>query len=266
MRIERAIDAFLDWRQLERDATPRSLDSYRRILWRLAADYPDVSIATFTTADLRAFIAHHWRDRSAATRSNVTSVLHSFFAWAEAEDLVEEDPSRRIRRPPKRKPDVYRPSLEGLNRIRAAARMHERPAILLLEGAGLRSAELRGCRWSDVDLTRGRVRIIRKGQHWRWLPLDPDVVHSLRISHTSFNLMRTITFSPWKLSGGSQRVSVGERERIPSVPRAHRRSCGWFGESAIERVSGISRLTSYGMASQTGSCARVAATFLPSRR
>jgi hypothetical protein len=31
VRVERAIDAFLDWRQLERDATPRSLDSYRRI-------------------------------------------------------------------------------------------------------------------------------------------------------------------------------------------------------------------------------------------
>jgi hypothetical protein len=28
VRIERAIDAFLDWRQLERDATVRSLDSY----------------------------------------------------------------------------------------------------------------------------------------------------------------------------------------------------------------------------------------------
>ena len=32
VRIERAIDAFLDWRRLERDATPRSIDSYRRIL------------------------------------------------------------------------------------------------------------------------------------------------------------------------------------------------------------------------------------------
>ena len=29
-----------------------------------------------------------WQDRSAATRSNVISVFHSFFSWAEAEDLV----------------------------------------------------------------------------------------------------------------------------------------------------------------------------------
>ena len=41
MTVERAIDAFLDWRQMERDATPRSVDSYRRILWKLASDFPE---------------------------------------------------------------------------------------------------------------------------------------------------------------------------------------------------------------------------------
>jgi site-specific recombinase XerD len=121
VRIERAIDAFLDWRRMERDATPRSIDSYRRILWKLAQAYPEIELARLTTADLRTFLADGWRDRSASTRSNVTSVMHSFFEWAEAEDLIEFDPSRKIRRPPKRKPDVYRPSLDELDRIRVAA-------------------------------------------------------------------------------------------------------------------------------------------------
>src|SRR5688572_14860895 len=98
MRIERAIDAFLDWRQLERDATPRSLDSYRRILWKLAGEYPEADVGDLTTADLRAFIAQYWRNRSAATRSNVISVVHSFFSWAEGEELIEADPARKIRR------------------------------------------------------------------------------------------------------------------------------------------------------------------------
>jgi site-specific recombinase XerD len=80
VRIERAIDAFLDWRQLERDATPRSLDSYRRILWKLASDFPEARLEELTTQDLRFFLGR-WRDRSASTRSNVISVLHSFFAW-----------------------------------------------------------------------------------------------------------------------------------------------------------------------------------------
>ncbi len=179
MRVERAIDAFLDWRRLERDATDRSTDSYRRILWKLAEEYPEADVREFTTEDLRRFL-NRWKHRRAATRSNVISVLHSFFRWAEAEDFVQVDPSRKIQRPRKRKPDIYRPSIAELARIRSAASVNELPAILLMEGIGLRRAEVLNCRWADLDLVRGRVRVFRKGANWHWLPVDPDVVAELR--------------------------------------------------------------------------------------
>ena len=70
-RIARAIDAFLDWRALERDGTARSIDSYRRILWKLATEYPEARLDELTTADLRAFVSKNWLDKSASTRSNV---------------------------------------------------------------------------------------------------------------------------------------------------------------------------------------------------
>ena len=92
MRIERATDAFLDWRRIEQDATPRSIESYRRILDKLAEDYPELDLPRFTKHDLRAFLKR-WENRSSATRANVVSVLHSFFGWAVAEDLIEIDPS-----------------------------------------------------------------------------------------------------------------------------------------------------------------------------
>ena len=57
MRIERAIDAYLDWRQLERDAPPRSIESYQRILFKLAEQYPEIDVASITTADVRSFLA-----------------------------------------------------------------------------------------------------------------------------------------------------------------------------------------------------------------
>jgi site-specific recombinase XerD len=216
VRVERAIDAFLDWRRLERDATPRSVDSYRRILWKLAEAYPEARLDQLTTADLRSFLAAHWRERSASTRSNVISVLHSFFAWAEAEDLVELDPSRKIRRPPKRKPDIYRPSLDELALLRAAARPYERPAILLMEGAGLRRSEVIACRWADLDLVRGRARVYRKGQHWYWLPLDPDVVDELRASFRQLqpeldDHVFTVEVEQW--------ISAFERERRRKDPK-----------------------------------------------
>jgi site-specific recombinase XerD len=181
VRIERAIDAFLDWRRLERDATPRSVESYRRILWKLAEDYPELDLARFTKHDLRAFLKR-WENMSAATRANVVSVLHSFFRWAVEEDIVEIDPAAVLRRPKKRRADVYRPSVDELAAVRGAALPHERPAILLMEGAGLRRAEVIACRWADFDMLRGRIRAFRKGQNWFWLPLAPDVADELRAS------------------------------------------------------------------------------------
>lgn len=99
--------------------------------------------------------------------------MHSFFDWALVEDLIEVDPSAKIRRPKKRRPDVYRPSVEELRKIREAARSHERPAIVLMEGAGLRRAEVLQLRWADFDMVKGRARVLRKGQHWTYLPLAP---------------------------------------------------------------------------------------------
>src|SRR5438105_2552105 len=89
-----------------------------------------------------ARILKRWENRSSATRANVVSVLHSFFGWAVAEDLIEIDPSAPLRRPKKRRADIYRPSVDELDAVRAAALPHERPAILLMEGAGLRRSEV----------------------------------------------------------------------------------------------------------------------------
>jgi len=129
---------------------------------------------------------------------------------------IEADPSRRIRRPPKRRPDVYRPSLDEFARVRAASLPHERPAIVLMEGAGLRRSEVVGCRWADIDLVRGRARVHRKGRHWHWLPLDPDVVAELR---HSFRVLQpelddhvfTVEVEQW--------VSAFERERRLKDPK-----------------------------------------------
>ena len=215
MRIERAIDAFLDWRRLERGATPRSTSSYRAILDKLAEDYPELDLARFTKYDLRAFLKR-WEDKSAATRANVVSVLHSFFGWATAEDIIDVNPSAPLRRPKKRRADVYRPSIDELGAVRAAALPHERPAIVLMEGAGLRRAEVLSVRWADIDLIRGRVRVFRKGANWQPVPLAPDVLDELR---DSFRTLRpelddyvfTVEVEQW--------VSQYERKRERKNPK-----------------------------------------------
>lgn len=184
MRIEAAIDRFLAWRQLERDAPPGSLKTYYDCLVKLADAHPHTRLHDWEGRDgtdrIRAVIGRHWGTRAASTRANRISIMHAFFDWLEAEDLMETNPARRIKCPPARRPNVYRPDPDELARIRAAATELELPAILLLEGAGLRASEAVSVRWADVDLLRGRLRVKRKGGSWQTLPLLPDVAAALR--------------------------------------------------------------------------------------
>lgn len=188
MRISRAIDRFLEQMELENDWTARTIDSVYRVLAKLADENPEATLEEFSgaggTEKLRAHLGRLYGRASASTRANRISYFHSFFGWAEDEGHIADDPSRRIKRPPKRKPDVYQPSQNEISALLAAATPFEMPALLLLSGAGLRASEVVRVTWRDLDLTRGHVRIRRKGRNWQWLPIDPLVIEHLRSLYT----------------------------------------------------------------------------------
>ncbi len=155
MRIERAIDAYLDWRRLERDATPRSIDSYRRILWKLAEDYPEVE--PLRADDGRPAGVPEARGRRRARRQELTSisVLHSFFDWANVEDLIEVDPSTKIRRPTKR---TSRRIPAESRRARTTPRV-DSPRMsgrhwCSWKEQGYGAQRSRSCRWADFDMVK----------------------------------------------------------------------------------------------------------------
>jgi integrase len=71
-------------------------------------------------------------------------------------------------------------------------------------------------RFGCKDLVRGRARLHRKGQHWHWLPLDPDVVDELRASIRQLqpeldDHVFTVEVEQW--------VSAYERERRRKDPK-----------------------------------------------
>ena len=190
---------------------------------------------------LREFIAANWSKRSSTTRAKVISILHSFFGWAETEDLIEDDPSRKIRRPPKRKPDRRRPSPTDLELARNATSVRERPAWLLMEGVGLRVASVIGCRWDHVDLRQGRIRVLVKGHHWHELPIAPDVLNELRACYDE--LAPDATDHVWVTTrelweNQYHRVTVSNDPDKPSSPKSLWRMAKRVSERAgIESLS-----------------------------
>jgi integrase len=189
VRVSRAIEDFLGQMEVERDWTKRSLDSYRRVLEVLLDELGDeVTMADLDgrpgTEKIRRIIAKRWGSTSAARRANVISVFHSFGSWAEDEALVADDPARRIKRPRRKRADVYRPSSAELELGYRATTLQERAPWLLMAGVGLRATTVCRAVWDDIDLTRGRIRVAVKGGHRDWMPLAPDVLEELRAVYT----------------------------------------------------------------------------------
>lgn len=184
MTLGRAIDRWLEWGQLERDWTPRTIRSYRGTLDVLADAYPDHEIAQFdgrTGTDLvRTVVAQRWGATKASTRATRLAAIHSFFSWCEDEGLLTDDPARRIKSPPRRRADVYRPPTVDRQLARSVTTLAERPAWILMDDLGLRASSVVRVRWRDVDLTRGRISVYMKGNHRDVLPIPPWTLTEMR--------------------------------------------------------------------------------------
>lgn len=189
MRVARAIDRFLGQMQLEDDWTDRTVHSYASVLGRMCDPPrrgfgPEIRLDDFDgpsgTGMLRDHIGFNWGATSAGRRANVISIHHTFWGWALDEGFVDVDPAARIKRPPRRRADVYRPPAVDVELAARATSLEERGAWVLMDELGLRNSTVITTRWRDVDLTHGRVSVRVKGGHRLKLPLSPIALDQLR--------------------------------------------------------------------------------------
>lgn len=92
----------------------------------------------------------------------------------------------------KLKAGVDIPTPDEIRRIVHAATGKHRPLLLTAIFTGLRSSELRGLRWQDVDLKRGELHVRQRADRWnkigkpksdsgsRTIPLGPLVLNTLK--------------------------------------------------------------------------------------
>lgn len=190
------------------DLERTSLDQYRQHL--------DIHIAPFIGAEklsrltvpgLRAFQDRLREEgRSPAMVKRVTVSLGSLLADAQerglvARNVVREAASRRKRGSTNRAEKRQRRKLQvGVDiptpkealAIMQAAKGRWRPLLITAILTGLRASELRGLRWSDVELGNGRLHVRQRADRYqaigmpksdagqRTIPLPPIVVNTLR--------------------------------------------------------------------------------------
>jgi integrase len=137
--------------------------------------------------------------RSTAMRRKVITNLKTAISFAQGRGLVAQNVARGVRikvddRESSSGPlrsGVDFPSMAELNALIDNATPRWRPFIVIAVFTGMRLGELRGLRWSDVDLAAGVIHVRQRANRWgrmgppkskagkRDIPLAPIVINAL---------------------------------------------------------------------------------------
>ena len=190
--MQDAIERFLNYLRVERNAAEMTLKSYREDLVSLEGYLTElagrpVRMEEVTPLDLRAYVAAlHDADFARSSISRRLASLRSLFRFAQREGLVQTNPAKPLRNPRReRKLPHFLTTSEVATLLEAPSRrshlgLRDRAILETMYSAGLRVSELVGMNDGDLDLQRGLVRVRGKGKRERLAPLGRYAVEALR--------------------------------------------------------------------------------------
>jgi integrase/recombinase XerC len=182
MNIYFAIDQFINFLMLERNASSHTLRAYSLDLSELAAYAESDKISEVENFDvylLRGFVSSFYEKKlKKSTLERKISTLKSFFKFLLFKKILEENPARSLKFPRKEKKltSIFtRDSIIKLIESPCAetpSGKRDRLILELLYGTGIRVGELEGLNAADIDFSGKRLRIRGKGKKERIVPLD----------------------------------------------------------------------------------------------
>lgn len=163
--------------------TQETRKTYSRILNMLATDLRDKPPSEVTTDDLRKFL-QRWIDNSPTTLAMHVSILKVFFRFLAENDIVETDPTIKLRRPPKKRPedlDVVTVSEEDVRKMfDAVESWQELLCLSVLCYMGPRRRAASRLRWRDINLEERTARFYEKGGKVITKPIPDELTAILR--------------------------------------------------------------------------------------
>lgn len=176
---------FLAHLAVERNLSPRTLDSYRRDLRQFSSwlDERGLELNEVERSTLRNYLGAR-RDAGLSPRSaaRALSALRSFFRFLVATEVQVNDPTANLRSPSLWKTVPRALSSDEIEVLLAAPDtatplgLRDRAMIETLYATGLRVSELVGLTVDRVRLDPGYVRVVGKGRKERLVPLGDSAV------------------------------------------------------------------------------------------
>ena len=172
--------AFLRYCQLEKDLSRNTLAAYRQDVAELVRYFGGATVEEVSSARLVAYATHlsGARGLAPATVKRRLACARSLFRWLVRTASLASDPFAgtdiRVRVPDRLPRCLTTQDMSRLSRAAERAAPLTRLATLLLFATGMRVGELVSVRLADLDLERGTVRIVGKGDRQRQVVIPND--------------------------------------------------------------------------------------------
>lgn len=244
--VDRETGKFLDYLEVERNASPRTLRNYGDALARFNAFGKERGWKNYTPDDFRAYLF----DRMKAGEARVTtrmrfSALRSFYRFLQEREGLPTNPLKQVQMPKvtRKLPVVL--NAEQINALLEAPLRMEReqqaPAWMALRDAavlelfyssGLRLAELAALNVEDVDPYSEALRVLGKGRKERVCPVGGPALEAIqRYRHAAQVHRGALFISKLRKRMGAQsvwavvkRCAAFAKVTVPTTPHKLRHS------------------------------------------
>ncbi len=188
MEWHEAVDAWFSFLRIERNRSPKTVESYAHdlaLLTEYAREKGVASPAAFTAADAREFLLEVHRRYSGRSQARVLSAVRGFFSFLCEEDDLPENPFALQHGPRFNHPLPAVFTDEEIRAVLAAIDVddprgvRDHAMIVLLYSTGLRVSELVGLKTPDLDFHRDVVYCVGKRQKMRYIPFGTVARHEL---------------------------------------------------------------------------------------
>lgn len=233
------IDQFTDYLRLERNYSPRTVNSYRRdlVLFRqfLAETDSELNLLTADRDVVRLWVVEMMEHHQTSTTVNrKLSTLRSFYKFLRMKGITDKSPVQGIKGPKNKKPLPQFVKETDMNELLDNTDLGEgymgirnKTVIAVFYETGMRMAELIGLDDRDIDMGTRTIKVTGKRDKQRFIPFGNDLEKRLK----EYLEVRTRTFG--ETSGAFFLSQKGER-----IPR---HQVYLLVKEALTKVSDVSK-------------------------
>ncbi|GHA61296.1 tyrosine recombinase XerC [Photobacterium aphoticum] len=177
--LEKPLLRFYEFLRSERGLSLHTQQNYKRQLTTLAEQLVALGVTDWQTVDagwVRQLASKGMRDGlKASSLAMRLSALRSFFDYLVSQGLLQANPAKGVSAPRKARPLPKNLDVDEMDQLLSVdgddpLSIRDRAMMELMYGAGLRLSELVGLNVKDINLRKGDLRVIGKGDKERIVP------------------------------------------------------------------------------------------------